>query len=207
MKQYCSPSYDQGLSDGRAGNPYENVLQRSSRCAEANLTLNTREYKRGHLTGLQSFCTHENGMNIGLQGKQPPEVCPAGLKARFVSGWEAGARQFCSNTGNAFALGKQGQAYPAACTPAYYVAFKSEYDRGAMIRNRSGELQGQINDLNNGIQDRVSRFDLRRTYDYRNYDLGDNRSPEANQALQEVRNMIQQQQYLQAQQTQLQVTA
>ncbi|MDF2867264.1 MAG: hypothetical protein K0S11_734 [Gammaproteobacteria bacterium] len=206
MKKYCVPSYDLGLADGRTGNPYENVLQRSDRCQQANLRLDTREYKRGHLTGLQSFCTHENGMNIGLQGKQPPGVCPAGLKARFISGWNAGAKQFCANSANAFALGKQGQPYPQACTPAFYVAFKSEYDRGAMIRNRSGELQQQINYLNDGIKDRVSRYGLRETYDYRGYELGDDQSEEARRALHEIRGILQQQQNLQAQQAQLQVT-
>jgi|GEM_PF-1081657 len=206
MQHYCSPSFEMGLSSGKAGQAYADILQRSGRCEQANLQLDTRAYKRGHLQGIQGFCTHQNGLNIGLQGKELPEVCPAEVKGRFMQGWQAGIKQFCSNSGNAFALGKQGQPYPQACTPAFYVAFKSEYDRGAMIRNRSGELGQQINELNDRIQRRVGDFGLRQTYDYRGYELGDNRSEDARRALHEVRGMLQQKGQLEAQQTQLQVT-
>lgn len=206
IQVYCKPSYQLGLTDGQTGNPYANILQRSGHCEQANLRLNTSDYKRGYDKGIGSYCTYETGMNLGLQGKQPPEVCPAGLKGRYLKGWQAGARQFCANAANAFALGKQGQPYPEACTPAYYLAFKSEYDRGAMIRSRSGDLQQQIKELNDRVEQKVSDYSLRPTYDYRGYDLGDNKSPEAQQALNEVSALLHQRETLQAQLTQLQAT-
>jgi hypothetical protein len=206
MQKYCTPSYDLGLTDGRAGNPYSNILQRASRCQSANLSLNTNNYKRGHNTGLQSFCTYENGQNFALQGKDAPDVCTQGLRVNFTRGWQAGAKQFCANIANAFALGKQGQPYPSACTPALHIAFKSEYDRGAAIRSQTEQLQGQINDLDNQIRDRVWRFGLVDTHDYRVYELGENRTPEARAVLHQARTMMSQRQSLQNQLTQLQVT-
>lgn len=205
MKKYCTPTSDLGLSDGRAGNPYSNILQRTSRCQSANLSLNTNYYKNGYNTGLQSFCTYENGQNFALQGKDAPDVCTGALRSQFMRGWQAGAKQFCANTANAFALGKQGQPYPSACTPALHIAFKSEYDRGATIRSQTEQLQGQINSINSQIKDRVWKFGLVETGDYRIYELGENRTPEARAVLHQARAMVSQRQGLQNQLTQLQV--
>lgn len=206
VRQYCTPSAEQGKLDGSNGVPYTNILNRNSRCLSAGITLNQHHYKAGYNSGIQNYCTRDNGFTIGVQGSQPPEVCQGALKQRFLAGWEAGARQYCSNTQNAYAMGKEGKPYPAACPATVYYAFKAEYDRGAILRQKLGDVHGQLNSVNRTIDDLAGKWRLRKTFDARGYELGEDQSENARRALQEVKELMYRRDNLQSQLNQLEVT-
>ena len=178
MKRYCAPDFNTGMADGAQGVPSFAVTDRNPMCQQAGLTLKTSNYEAGRQKGLKSFCTYENGNQIGRQGQAKPPVC---TDARFASGWQAGADFFCGQTQNAFVLGKDNQPYPDACAPNMYLAFKAEYDRGANVGTHLRELDGRLHQIDDEIDHFVRAGHLHRHDDM--YELGEDRSPEARHAL------------------------
>ena len=49
-------------------------------------------YYRGRAEGLQSFCTYNNGLAQGKQGRTYKQVCPPELEPDFLAGFEKGKR-------------------------------------------------------------------------------------------------------------------
>lgn len=188
-KKYCTPDYNVGYTDGLAGKPENVIYDRMPICQQAGTALNLTAYKSGRLQGLQSFCTYENGENLARRGLMLPDVCPSQLRAKFNAGWTNGKNQFCNQPGNAFALGKTLKPYPELCPPDLYAAFRSEYDRGAAIGQRMGDIQNRLNDLNDRISSKVDRFGLVQ-YEPDHYRLGRDKSHEAQEALDKVEGMI-----------------
>lgn len=206
LKTYCTPSFEQGKSDGSNGLSANGILNRNSRCLSGSTPLKLNQYQAGFRTGQQLYCTYDNGLTIGLQGNQPPEVCTGTLKQRFIKGWETGARQYCGNSANAYNRGKEGKPYPAACSTTLYYTFKAEYDRGTILRQRLSDVQNQINAIDSAINNLVAQWQLRKTFDARGYELGENISDEAKRGLHEVKELLLRRDHLQGQKNQLEVT-
>ncbi len=110
-----------------------------------------KNFNKGWQNSIGTYCTTNNGYQLGIRGQAAPNVCPRRFKARFMDAWNRGARIYCRKTANAFALGKSGQGYPAACDANVYPAFHEEYVRGQAVQQRIGQLQGQANDMNGQI--------------------------------------------------------
>ncbi|CAM4451026.1 MAG: hypothetical protein LEGION0398_MBIBDBAK_00746 [Legionellaceae bacterium] len=206
MKNYCSPSVEQGKSDGSNGIDAHTILNRNTQCLKASLPLTLKQYQAGFQIGQRLYCTSDNGFTIGLQGQQPPEVCQGPLKNRFIQGWEAGARQFCSNTNNAYIAGKEGKPYPVACPSTIYYAFKAEYDRGTTLRQNMSNVQNQIASIDQTISNLVYQWKLQKTFDARGYELGEDQSDNAKRALMEVKELMARRSSLEGQKIQLEVT-
>lgn len=206
LQIYCAPSFEQGKTDGSNGLSSSNILNRNGRCISAGIPLKLTQYRAGFRAGQQLYCTYDNGFTIGLQGNQPPEVCENPLKQRYIAGWEAGARQYCSNTTNAYAMGKEGKPYPLACPATIYYAFKAEYDRGATLRQKLNDIQNQINSIDSTINKLVSQWKLVKTFDARGYELGEDQSDNAKRALNEVKELMLRRESQQGQKNQLEVT-
>jgi hypothetical protein len=203
-RKYCMPDYATGFADGSAGKPLSAINSRQSICQMADVNLRLHQYKPGWEKGIASFCTFENGSNLGVQGQALPDVCPADLQAIFLAGWNNGKNQFCGQTANAFALGKAAKDYPAACAPANYPAFKAEYDRGAAVAQQISDTQQKISDLNNDISDRVNQYGFVRSGPC--YDFGADRSPDASARLNQTNAWCNQLQTLQTRLANLQIT-
>ena len=182
--KFCTPSYNQGLTAGQQGQDVSGINMRQGFCDQANLRLKTASYRNGFNVGIKSFCTPSQGKLIGQRGEPLPNVCPTNLATAFKHGWTKGITNFCNNTANAFVIGRDGKAYPFACTPTQYIAFKSEYDRGVNVRNRLNQINQQIANNEREIQARVINYGLIRNGS--SYTLGANRSPDANNALADV---------------------
>ena len=195
MKQFCTPTYDMGVSDGSGGRTMTSIASRQPVCQQAGVTLITTKYKQGYIKGLSRFCTYDDGFNIGVQGHPMPQVCPAQYRRRFAEGWNRGIRKFCAQPAVGFNLGKTGAPYPAACTPARYMTFRSEYERGVVIFNRVGAVQGRIDGVSRDINHLVSKHDLRQGYGGR-YHLGKKKDAKAKTALRRVNEMVRQRQRL-----------
>lgn len=202
-RQYCTPDFNTGYADGSAGRPEGDIFNRTSICQQAGVRLNLSQYQAGRHKGLQLYCTYENGVNLARQGLPLPDVCPPGLREKFRAGWSSSKEQFCNNPANGFALGKANKPYPSICTPELYIAFKSEYDRGLAIGQRSGEGQARIDDLNRRISNKVHRYRLVERHGH--YRLGRDKSPQAHEALDRVNAMAREKRHIEKDLFKLQV--
>ena len=178
-----------GFNEGSQGKVVRDLQKDTADCARFKININTDAYFAGREEGLKHFCVYDKGRELGLQGHQPPDVCPEKSKERFIKGWKSGAQDFCRDIRNGFKIGRTGKAYPQACPSVYYPGFQSEYDRGRIIYERSSQLQNQINDVDRNIRDISYKWNFNRSYSYSDscyYELGRNKSADAKDALREI---------------------
>lgn len=187
-KDYCHPSMDTGYADGTAGAAVDSIKIRNNFCIQAGINLSLTQYEMGYQKGLKQFCTYDNGMNYATSGKAFPKVCPNDMNG-FKVGWNAGQKQFCSNARNGFALGKEGKLYPAVCNYDLFAAFKSEYDRGLAISQKMNSIQTEVNRLNDHISRKVIDYHLIQN-SRGDYKLSWDKSQEALNALESVKNLV-----------------
>ena len=79
-----------GLEDGARGRPLSYIGNHRKACAEYGVKPDLALYQRGHATGLQQFCTADNGFRLGRAGRSYNNVCPPALNGRFLAGYETG---------------------------------------------------------------------------------------------------------------------
>lgn len=193
-KQYCTPARTTGILDGEAGSPANKINERMPLCDRANIHLNLKNYRPGYHEGLRRYCTYENGENIARQGLALPDVCTPELKNKFTQGWSSGAREYCNQIANAFALGKAGQGYPGACPEGLYVGFKSEYDRGMLIHNRINSVQSRINKINDRINEKKHSHSIHQNSD--GFYSTTHQSKAAVDTVNELNNLVRERQHL-----------
>jgi hypothetical protein len=172
--RFCT--YDKGYSIGIQG------LTAPTVCPQ-NLQ---QQFSRGWNAGVKEYCNYDRGLSIGSLGQSVPLVCSSAKYASFMEGWHQGIGSYCSNPSTAFNLGKGGQPFPDAC--ASYAQFRFEYDRGTAIFHSVQAMEEHRYELREDIHDEVRRYHLVRHGRY--YELGDNKSPEAVQALERVNRMV-----------------
>jgi hypothetical protein len=85
---------ERGLKDGREGEDKGQIGNYQKRCREFNISVDAIRYKAGYQSGLKEFCTYDNGMKQGEDGKKNGEVCPDDLAAEFNKGHKAGYKIF-----------------------------------------------------------------------------------------------------------------
>ena len=86
--------YEIGTRDGSLGKPRTLFQSHYDACLEYGVHADRQAYYRGRAAGLQSFCTYDNGLAQGKQGKTYRQVCPPGLEPDFLAGFERGKRIF-----------------------------------------------------------------------------------------------------------------
>ena len=79
-----------GLEDGARGRPLDYIGNHRKACAEHGVTPDLAKYKRGHASGLQQFCTPDNGFSLGRAGGAHKNVCPSALSGGFLAGYDTG---------------------------------------------------------------------------------------------------------------------
>ena len=79
-----------GLEDGAKGRPLDYIGNHRKACAEYGVTPDLANYKRGHASGLQRFCTADNGFSLGRVGGAYKNVCPSALSGGFLAGYDTG---------------------------------------------------------------------------------------------------------------------
>jgi len=203
-RQYCTPDFTTGYMDGTVGKADSDIFNRTPLCMQANIPLKLTAYNRGRQQGLLSFCTYSNGFDFARQGKLLPDVCPPKLRAQFAAGWVTGREQFCTHPKNGFALGKASKTYPELCDPSIFPAFRSEYSRGLTMSLRMNQIQDKISQLNVNISDKARQYSLRET-GTGHYEQGNNKSPEAANAMTSANEMVKEKQSLDAELFSLQV--
>lgn len=75
--------YDVGYEDGRQGKSIRSVSNYVNDCSEYGLNVDHTAYEDGWHDGIPSFCTADNGYQVGRNGGFYDNACPTGLKDRF----------------------------------------------------------------------------------------------------------------------------
>lgn len=80
----------QGFNDGAAGHPYSRLNEHTEACARHGVYPDAAAYAAGRDQGLRQYCTAPNGFHVGRSGNGYAGVCPAGLEADFMYGYNDG---------------------------------------------------------------------------------------------------------------------
>lgn len=81
-----------GFEDGIQGYYTDRVRLHREACAEHGVAPDMDAYLRGHHQGLERFCTHRKGLELGAKGASYNNVCPDELAQRFLTGYQEGRR-------------------------------------------------------------------------------------------------------------------
>ncbi len=83
---------DQGMKDGLAGHDRSRLADVREACAKAGVVPNEALYWEGWNRGIRQFCTPDNGVRWGRQGRSYSGACPAELNAAFSDRYREGRR-------------------------------------------------------------------------------------------------------------------
>lgn len=82
--------YGQGFTDGAAGYSYGRLNEHTEACARHGVYPDVSAYAAGRDQGLLQYCTPANGFRVGRAGTSYSGVCPGGLEADFMYGYNDG---------------------------------------------------------------------------------------------------------------------
>ena len=83
-----------GLEDASAGRPNSYIGQHRSACAEYGVSPDLNSYMKGYERGLAQFCTYENGLSMGSQGRGYSGICKGAAANQFLSGYNKGKHDY-----------------------------------------------------------------------------------------------------------------
>jgi len=82
--------YEIGYEDGINGKPRKRLSKHIKACAEYNVRADKNHYMQGREKGLQSYCTLENALQVGLNGETYEHVCPRRIEPTFLKKYRQG---------------------------------------------------------------------------------------------------------------------
>lgn len=81
-----------GENDGRLGVATEARARRFADCTDLGHPVDLGSYQTGRTRGLETYCTAENGYEVGYDGRIYARVCPPSMEPDFLQGYEQGRR-------------------------------------------------------------------------------------------------------------------
>ncbi|MEM0989800.1 MAG: DUF2799 domain-containing protein [Pseudomonadota bacterium] len=94
-----------GENDGRLGVATDDRAGEFADCADLGHPVNMTAYQTGRLAGLATFCTAENGYQVGFEGRRYSGVCPAESEADFLQGYAQGRKERPVTISPSFGIG------------------------------------------------------------------------------------------------------
>lgn len=85
---------DQGFRDGRTGQPLSRLEDHRTACAKVAVIPNNNLYIEGRERGVLLYCTPDNGLQEGLQGRPYRNACPTELEPAFLSAYNNGKQVY-----------------------------------------------------------------------------------------------------------------
>ncbi|MFK7941366.1 MAG: DUF2799 domain-containing protein [Paracoccaceae bacterium] len=82
-----------GENDGRLGVPTSDRASDFEDCSGAGQPVDLTAYQTGRAKGLQTYCTAENGYQVGYEGRSYDKVCPKSSEQDFLQGYERGREE------------------------------------------------------------------------------------------------------------------
>jgi len=91
-KQECLNGdwYEIGYDDGHNGEKRNRFSKHVKACAEYQVTVNKQTYMYGREKGLLSYCTVENALQEGLNGRTYEYVCSGHIEPAFLNKYRQG---------------------------------------------------------------------------------------------------------------------
>ncbi len=86
-----------GQNDGTLGLASGERTRKFADCAELGHPVDMVAYQAGRVEGLGSYCTVENGYEVGYAGRRYHKVCPAEQEPAFLQGYEQGRKERPAN--------------------------------------------------------------------------------------------------------------
>ncbi len=83
-----------GQSDGAAGRPSNYVELHREACAKHGVPVNDQQWFTGWQVGIRLYCTPQNGLLVGRDGKSYQNSCPADMNLEFLNAYQVGKRVF-----------------------------------------------------------------------------------------------------------------
>ena len=95
-KEECaSVNWEQlGRSDGAEGRPSSRIDQHRSACAEHKLPVDEQQWASGWQQGIRVYCTPDNGLMQGREGRHYANSCPPELKTDFEAAYFVAKRLY-----------------------------------------------------------------------------------------------------------------
>lgn len=82
--------YDVGQHDGQSGRSRSNIESHAKACGEVHISPDRGLYQKGWARGIVSYCTPQNGMEVGRRGGSYSGSCPAELDPAFRERYRLG---------------------------------------------------------------------------------------------------------------------
>jgi hypothetical protein len=82
-----------GQNDGILGVSAAERTEKFSDCAALGYPADIAAYQTARAEGLKTYCTVENGYEVGYAGRRYRNVCPPELEPAFLQGYEQGRKE------------------------------------------------------------------------------------------------------------------
>ncbi len=79
-----------GLEDASNGHPLNYISEHRKSCAEHGIKPNLDQYKIGHANGVVLYCTPRKAFDLGSNGRNHQDICPAELRDAFLAAYDDG---------------------------------------------------------------------------------------------------------------------
>lgn len=86
--------YEQGYRDGRNGQPASRIEDHREACFKVGVVPDPAQYAKGRAGGVLEYCTPENALREGRNGKPYRNACPVHLEGQFLNYHQAGYRVY-----------------------------------------------------------------------------------------------------------------
>jgi hypothetical protein len=83
-----------GQSDGAAGHPFNYVELHREACSKHGIPVNDQQWQSGWQVGIRLYCTPQNGLLVGREGRSYENSCPADMSLEFLNAYQVGKRVF-----------------------------------------------------------------------------------------------------------------
>lgn len=85
---------DLGQRNGQQGRASSYVAEDEEACARFGIPVDNQSWRAGWEVGIREYCTPQNGLNAGMDGKSYAQSCPADVALGFVLTYAIGKRLY-----------------------------------------------------------------------------------------------------------------
>lgn len=79
-----------GFDDGTQGRPIGTIARYQTACSKHGVSPDLDRYRAGYAEGVKEYCRASHGFSVGHSGAVYHGVCPAGMEAEFLAGYDSG---------------------------------------------------------------------------------------------------------------------